>query len=45
MDLVPKTIMYFLVNSSKDQMRNELVSELYKEELLGTICVLKVSLV
>jgi dynamin 1-like protein len=34
--MVPKTIMYFLVNHVKDAMQNELVSELYREqEIMG----------
>jgi dynamin 1-like protein len=34
-DLVPKTIMFFLVNHIKDAMQNELVSELYREAEIG----------
>ena len=30
MDLVPKTIMNFLVNSFQENLQNELVSQLYK---------------
>lgn len=30
MDLVPKTIMHFLVNVFKDNLQNTLVSELYR---------------
>jgi dynamin 1-like protein len=37
MDLVPKTIMHFLVNTFKDGLQNELVSELYKETMLGNL--------
>jgi len=34
MDLVPKTIMRFLVVSFRDNLQNELVSELYKEQVM-----------
>lgn len=37
--MVPKTIMFFLVNTTKDQMQNDLVCSLYKEDLLGTCTV------
>ncbi|KAF0697684.1 Aste57867_11655 [Aphanomyces stellatus] len=37
LDLVPKTIMCFMVNHAKDQVQNQLVSTLYKEEKLGEL--------
>ena len=36
-DMVPKTIMFFLVNHVKDAMQNELVSELYREAEIGSL--------
>ena len=36
-DLVPKTIMFFLVNHVKDVLQNELVSELYREAEVGSL--------
>jgi dynamin 1-like protein len=34
-DMVPKTIMYFLVNHTRDTMQNDLVSELYRDDEIG----------
>ena len=36
-DMVPKTIMFFLVNHVKDALQNELVSELYRESEVETL--------
>jgi dynamin 1-like protein len=38
-DIVPKTIMYFLVNQSKENIQNELLSELYNEEIVEKILI------
>ncbi|ETV97833.1 hypothetical protein H310_09175 [Aphanomyces invadans] len=37
LDLVPKAIMCFMVNHAKDQVQNQLVSSLYKEDKLGDL--------
>ena len=36
-DMVPKTIMYFLVNHVRDSLQNELVSELYRDAEVGQL--------
>jgi dynamin 1-like protein len=36
-DMVPKTIMYFLVNHVRSELQNELVSELYREAEVGQL--------
>lgn len=36
-DSVPKSIMFFLVNTSKDTIQNELVRCLYKEDLFDDL--------
>lgn len=36
-DQVPKAVMHLLVNHSRDEVQNRLVSELYKEELFGEL--------
>ena len=37
LDTVPKSIMFYLVNDSKNRMQNELVASLYKEELFSEL--------
>jgi dynamin 1-like protein len=36
-DMVPKTIMYFLVNHVRDAMQNELVAELYRDSEIHSL--------
>lgn len=36
-DSIPKIIMFFLVNKSKEEMQAELVTQLYKPELVGSL--------
>jgi dynamin 1-like protein len=37
LDSVPKAIMHFLVNASRENMQNDLISKLYKDELLDEL--------
>ena len=37
LDSIPKAIMNFLVNKSKSEIQNELVSQLYKEEYINSL--------
>jgi len=36
-DMVPKTIMYFLVNHVRDTMQNELVADLYRDTMVSVL--------
>ncbi|XP_058515683.1 dynamin-1-like protein [Ochotona princeps] len=36
-DAVPKSVMYFMVNTAKDVLQRELVSQLYREELFSEL--------
>jgi len=36
-DRIPKTTMYFMVNASKDKIQNELVRQLYREDLFDSL--------
>ena len=36
-DQVPKAVMHLLVNHSRDEVQNRLVSELYKEDLFADL--------
>lgn len=36
-DRVPKTVMYLLVNKSKETLQNQLIKELYKEDKLDML--------
>jgi len=37
LDTIPKCIMYYLVNNSKNEMQNTIVTKLYKEDLLDDL--------